>query len=128
MRHGRLSPDPLIVMSLRAGGYSDTKGPNGEDCSFQSTHCRAWILANLRSQLPRNLRPCRKVSINPSPLHYRAEMYIGRVQDRDSAGVDREISGIGRIDTRFLLDRAILESHTGWAQKWVGSHRFGFEI
>jgi hypothetical protein len=55
-------------------------------------------------------------------------MYIGRVQDRDSAGIDREMSGIGRIDTRFLLDRSVLESHTGRVQKWVGSHRFGFEI
>jgi hypothetical protein len=60
--------------------------------------------------------------------HPKAEMYIGRVQDWDSAGVDREISGIGRTDTRFSLDRSVLESHTGRAQKWVGSHRFGFWI
>ena len=36
---------------------------------------------------------------DPSTVYTGAEMYIGRVQDRDLAGVDREISGIGRIDT-----------------------------
>src|SRR5579859_1164046 len=41
--------------------FRHKKGPDREDCSFQSTDSRTWILANLRSQLPGNLLPVAKL-------------------------------------------------------------------